>query len=67
MDCRFCCCERAVVRVPTAFGTADLCHDCAALYGQRRAKWPPPNETSGPARPPVSDVHFTPLIKRTKR
>lgn len=55
MDCRFCSIDPATLfGVPTRFGRADLCAECAARYAgdlRRRARPPtvnPRNEAGGP-------------------
>lgn len=47
-DCRFCCIRKATVRLPTAFGMAELCMTCVERY--RRYLRRPKRKTGGPAK-----------------
>jgi len=39
MDCKFCnVCPATHYRVPTDFGVAELCDECAEKYGRRRRR-----------------------------
>lgn len=52
MDCTACMCARAIIGpIPTRYGLAWLCRDCAR-------GWPPRSKrkrAAGPARPPPPD------------